>query len=283
MSKYNLLKEIIDVKNNLPKKQKHFCEFLIDHYREVSLDSVSKMAEKAGVGTTTVLRTIEKLGFNTFNDFKKEIHNVILDSQAPKWWKFNDDGKDSSDSKRIRNTWEKVNLLQEYSLNGDLENGITEAVDLMLEASAVNVFGLRTSRSAALYLENSINQFYPLCNQLSYEPHFIFDRIFHAKEDEVMVIFALSPYTEMSYEVAKYCAEKKLTLILITDTAENSVIPFADTVMMLSRTDDHYSLVPAISLVETLTVLLGHKLDIDTNEVLSEVGQVLVHKNITKT
>src|SRR5699024_12370817 len=88
----------------------------------------------------------------------------------------------------------------------------------MTEAERINVFGLRTSRSVALYLENSINEFNPVCQQLSYEPNFIFDRLYHVSDKEVVILIALSPFTKMTYEVAKYCAEKNIDVILITDS-----------------------------------------------------------------
>ncbi|WP_077602627.1 MurR/RpiR family transcriptional regulator [Oceanobacillus sojae] len=284
MGNQNVLKKIINQKESLPKKQKKFCEFIIDNYRTIGLDSIGEMSSKADVGTTTILRTINNLGYKTLSDFKKDLHKAVIESQTPKWWDFKDSNTNNkSGSEIVKSTWDKINSLQSYTMNDDFVQGILDTVDLMIHASRINIFGLRSSRSVALYLENSINQFYPKCNQLSYEPHYVFDRMHNFNEDEIIVLIALSPYTQLTYDVAKYCAEKKLKIILITDSDENSMIPYANITVFLFRSEDHYTLVPAISLVETITVLLGITINEDSASKLDEIGKLLAQQNITKT
>lgn len=281
MTDSNLLQKIINKKDKLPKKQKEFSDYILENYREIGIQSIGRMSEDSGVGTTTILRTIKQFGYDNLNDFKKDIHLIVIDSQTPKWWDFSSDDKDTDN--HIPKTWNKINQLQQYTMTKDLEKNIKTAVKRMSEAEKINVFGLRTSRSVALYLENSINEFNPVCQQLSYEPHFIFDRLYHVSEKEVVILIALSPFTKMTYEVAKYCAGKNIDVILITDSADNSMIPYAKHVLMLARSEDHYSLVPAISLVETLAVMFGSTVDKESAENLKEVGRLIVDKDITMT
>jgi len=285
MADTNLLQKIINKKERLPKKQKEFSDYILENYRELGIQSIGKMSENSGVGTTTILRTIRQFGYDNLNDFKKDIHLVVIDSQTPKWWDFSneDEEADTPNDNHIQKTWSKINQLQQYTMTKDLEKTINAAVKRMTEAERINVFGLRTSRSVALYLENSINEFNPVCQQLSYEPNFIFDRLYHVSDKEVVILIALSPFTKMTYEVAKYCAEKNIDVILITDSADNSMIPYAKHVLMLARSGDHYSLVPAISLVETLTVIFGSTVNQDSAENLKEVGRLIVDKDITMT
>ena len=72
MKDKNIVEEILEKKNDLPKKQRFFCDFVIENFRDIGLDGVSDMAEKSGVGNTTVLRTVNNLGYKNFNDFKNE-------------------------------------------------------------------------------------------------------------------------------------------------------------------------------------------------------------------
>lgn len=282
MSEVNILKKIIAKKDSMSKKQKQFCEFILDNYQNIEIYSINTMAEKSGVGTTTILRTINNFGYDSLNDFKLDIHKVRIESHAPTWWQFDEDKNDENDDNKIRSVWNNINMLHRYSLDENLEQSISDATKLMEQSTRINIFGLRTSRSVAIYLENSINQFYPKCNQLSYEPHFVFDRLYHMDSEEVIVIIALSQYTQLTYEVAQYAVEKNIPIILITDNKNNTLIPLASIVMLLAQDDRHYSIVPAISLVETLTVYLGNHLDEDSQKALKNVGQLLAKKNITK-
>lgn len=282
MSEVNILKKIIEKKDSLSKKQKQFCEFILDNYQNIEIYSINTMAEKSGVGTTTILRTINNFDYDSLNDFKLDIHKVRIESHAPTWWQFDEDKNNENGDNKIRSVWNNINMLHRYSLDENLELSISDATKLMEQSTRINIFGLRTSRSVAIYLENSINQFYPKCNQLSYEPHFVFDRLYHMDSEEVIVIIALSQYTQLTYEVAQYAVEKNIPIILITDNKKNTLIPLAKIVMLLAQDDRHYSIVPAISLVETLTVYLGNHLDEDNQEALKNVGQLLAEKNITK-
>lgn len=277
----NIIKKIIEEKDSMSKKQKQFCDFILDNYQNIELYTISTMAEKSGVGTTTILRTINALGYSSLNDFKVDIHKVRIESHAPTWWQFEDDQRDDNES-QSRYIWKNINLLQQYSMDKNLEQSISKTVDIFKKSSCINVFGLRTSRSVAIYLENSINQFYPKCNQLSYEPHFVFDRLYHIKNDEVLVLIALSQFTQLTYQVAEYAVEKGIPIVLITDNPDNTIIPLATVILKLAHFDKHYSIVPAISLVETLTVVLGSHLDDDRQEILKEVGSLIADKDITQ-
>ncbi|MCK1976839.1 MurR/RpiR family transcriptional regulator [Jeotgalicoccus huakuii] len=277
----NIIRKIIEEKDSMSKKQKQFCDFILDNYQNIEIYSISTMAEKSGVGTTTILRTINSLGYSSLNEFKVDIHKVRIESHAPTWWQFEDDQRDDNES-QSRYIWKNINLLQQYSMDKNLEQSISDTVEIFKNSSRINIFGLRTSRSVAIYLENSINQFYPKCNQLSYEPHFVFDRLYHMKQDEVLVLIALSQFTQLTYQVAEYAVEKGIPIILITDNPDNTIIPLATVTMKLAHFDKHYSIVPAISLVETLTVVLGSHLDDDRQEILKEVGALIADKDITQ-
>jgi DNA-binding MurR/RpiR family transcriptional regulator len=277
VTEHNILKKIIEVKDKMPKKQKQFCEYILSDYHNIELYSVNTMAEKSGVGTTTILRTIHSLGIDNLNDFKHEMHQLKIDSHAPTWWQFEKDP-----NSKVHSIWENINQIQQYSMNDALDENIQSAVELLLNTDRINIFGLRSSRPVALYLENSINQFYPKCYQLSHDPHFIFDRLYHAKEGEVIILIALSQYTQLTYQVAQFASQKHLKIILITDSKDNSIIPLAEVSLILAKDDRHYTIVPAVSLVETLTVLLGSKLGDDSKAALKNVGQLIAEKDITQ-
>ena len=46
----------------------------------------------------------------------------------------------------------------------------------MMEASRINLLGLRSSRTVSLYLESAIDRFYPHVRQLSNESEFLYDK-----------------------------------------------------------------------------------------------------------
>lgn len=281
MKTNDFIKNILTVKDSLPRKQREFCDFLLENYHSIGLDSVSVIAKKASVGTTTVLRTISALGYNDFKDFKQSIHDCLLDLRTPTWWHFkNKDENLKSNPLTIQETWEEINYLQKLTLNENLISNIEGAVDIILKANVVNVLGLRTSKVAAILFENLINQFYPKVNQLSYDTHFVFDKIYHFNKGDILVVFALSPFTKMTLEAAKYCSDLGHPIILITDHNSSSIIPYADVVLQLLSNRNQYTMVPVISLIETLTIALGQKTADKSKKTLDDIGKLLVDKDI---
>ncbi|MEK3935716.1 MurR/RpiR family transcriptional regulator [Sporosarcina sp. FSL W7-1349] len=284
MGEENVLSKIIKMKNNLPKKQKVFCEYVLENYRDLGLDSVAEIAKKAAVGTTTVLRTIQNLGYDSLGEFKKDIHKIAMESKIPKWWDFEESQQElSSEEMKIEKVWKEINLVQSVTLDKRLINSIQEAAKLIQQSDVTHVFGLRTARVAALYFENTINQFSYKVNQLSYEPHFIMDRLYHIKKGDLLVFIALSPFTQLTYQAVKYCAELGHPIVLITDDMNNSLIPLANVTLYTIRKEGHFTLVPTISLIETITVVLGWHLAEDSMLSLEEIGKLLIEKGIMTT
>lgn len=282
MKTESFINNIILKKDSLPKQQRIFCNFLLENYYSIGLDSVSVMAQKASVGTTTVLRTVAALGYENFNDFKRDIHASVLELKTPYWYQFEDGSQnDSSQTESIENVWLEINQLHKLTLNEQLINNIEQAVEIILNANTTHVLGLRTSKAAAMLFENLVNGFYPNINQLSYDSHFVFDRIFNFKKGDVLLVIALSPFTKMTLDAAKYCHEQGHPIILITDHNSCSIIPFANIVLRTLSNKNQYSIVPVISLIETLTIALGKALATESRSTLDKIGKVLVEKEIT--
>ena len=73
-----ILENILNVKDVLPKKQRILCNYLAINYERIGVMTVAELAKDAGVGTTTVLRLIQNLGFDSFPAFKRALVNANL-------------------------------------------------------------------------------------------------------------------------------------------------------------------------------------------------------------
>lgn len=280
MSQSKLLQTVIQIKDTLPKKQRLFCEYILDNYMDMEIDSINRMADKAGIGTTTILRTIKHFGYDSFSDFKYALQQSRLLNHAPKWYALEE--ADEGDESNIKKTWKKVSMLLEYSFNENLEREVEEAVSLFLKVRQINVFGLRTSKSVATYFENTINQFNQKVLQLSHEPYFVLDRLYHSNAKDVLVLIALSEYSTMTYRVAEYAVEHDIPIVLITDRSDNTIVPLAKHVLFLGNDESHYTIVHAIALVETLAVAMANALGDSAKNDLLEIGHLLARKNVTR-
>ena len=73
-----ILDTILNIKDVLPKKQRTLCNYLALNYEQIGVMTVAELAENAGVGTTTVMRLVQTLGFDSFSSFKRALVNASL-------------------------------------------------------------------------------------------------------------------------------------------------------------------------------------------------------------
>ena len=64
----DIVAKLIHIQERLPKKQKILCQYMIENYEHIGIMTVKELAEKANVGTTTVLRVTKQLGYNNFSE-----------------------------------------------------------------------------------------------------------------------------------------------------------------------------------------------------------------------
>lgn len=73
-----VLEQIIKIKDAVPKKQRILCNYLALNYEKIGVMTVAELAEKAGVGSTTVMRLVQLLGFDSYTTFKKALAQESL-------------------------------------------------------------------------------------------------------------------------------------------------------------------------------------------------------------
>ena len=73
-----IVDHIIEIKDSLPKKQKQLCNYIVLHSGEAGMMTVAELAQQAGVGTTTVMRLVQYLGYDSYNCLKRDIMSASM-------------------------------------------------------------------------------------------------------------------------------------------------------------------------------------------------------------
>jgi DNA-binding MurR/RpiR family transcriptional regulator len=284
MENKNILDDLLAVKNDLPKKQKAVCDYIIENYQELSVLSLTELAKRSGVGQTTVMRLIHHVGYDSYREFKKQFHYYTIESTQPTWWQLEKSFTQvDTEHGALNQTWNEVMNLLDSSMTQQLVDHFEQATDLIIDSDIVNIIGFRTSKVSAYYFEYMLSEFYPKVKQLSADSEFIYDRLLHVGENDVVVIIALSPYTKGTIEAAKYCHEKGLPIILITDHLSNPISTYARVILPVQSSDAQYSIVPAITLIEALVIEIGQRMSGQSVKHLNQLNKLLTEKDITTT
>ncbi|MFP3125633.1 MurR/RpiR family transcriptional regulator [Ectobacillus funiculus] len=276
------INKIVDIKDSLPKRQRQLCDYILKNYQSIGLITIKELASNAEVGVSTVMRTINALGYENFNDLRKDIYEESFPSESV-WTLKNSITEIQQEGGRaptLVQVWkESVNLLNE-SLDPDLMENFEIAIDLIEKSSHVNILGSRPYKATALYFEQLLGEFYSKIGQLSHDTEVIYDRILQFEKDEILVVFAFEPYTNRIIEAVKLAYELGNKIILITDYISCPVISYASVTLKVEVSKEQFSIVPIIALIEALVIEIGKRSSEESIKRLKRLEKTLREKNV---
>lgn len=280
----NILDAIAGIKDVLPKKQRQLCNYLLVNYSAIGMTTVAELAEKAGVGTTTVMRLIKALKYDTFNAFKKDLLSVIILRENSSYQSM----KQVFGSSGSMNPTDSLSAVCEEAV-GTIRNFLTprnieqyeRAVAMLLQAERINILAQRSSKAAALYLEYSLAPFMPdKVRQLSTDPDFVFDRVLTMSEGDVVFVVSNWPCGSNTLEAVRTCREKGIPIILLTNTSVNPIAKYCDIMLDTNSVNSPCLLLPAITMLEAITSELGRRTAPQSTENLELLEDILREKKL---
>lgn len=274
--------KIVEIKDSLPKKQRQLCDYILKNYQSIGLITVKELADNAKVGISTVMRTINALGYENFNDLRKDIYDESFSSES-RWTlkkSITDIQKEEGGVSTLVQVWkESVNLLNK-SLDSNLMENFGIAIDIIEKASYINVLGTRPYKATALYFEQLLGEFFYRIKQLSHDTEVVFDRILQFEKDEILVVFAFEPYTNRVIDGVKLAYEQGNSIILITDYISCPIISYASVTLKVEVSKEQFSVVPIIALLEALVIEIGKRSSAESIKKLKRLEKTLIEKNV---
>jgi DNA-binding MurR/RpiR family transcriptional regulator len=281
----NIIDLILSVKESLPKKQKQLCNYLLENYQDIGIVTVKDLASHASVGTTTVLRLTKELGYENFYDLRKEFYNLQVDSVS-KWdnvqVSFQEQNPEhaSNGYQTLNEVWEEGVKNLSDTLGHHLVENFEKAVNLMINARIINVFGTRPYKAPAAYLDLMLSEFNAKVYQLSNDGDSLFDRAIQFRNDEVLILFGFEPYTKRTLQLAEIAVKKNVPIILFTDQLSCPIVPQAAVILNVTVSQNHYSILPVFALVEALVLEIGKRTSPDSVQAIKDLVSILKSEDI---
>lgn len=279
----NAIQRIILKKETLTNKQKQFCDHVVENTNEVATLTIKDLADQSNVGTTTVMRTIKRLGYQGFTEFKKAIHKASVDQRPSIWWPVDNQSTSTQIDHSLSNLWNEILMSLDQTYTDNIIKDIEATIELMKESSRINVLGLRSSKIPATYFASSMLEYTNKVNQLSNEVEFLYDRILQMKKDEIIFIFVQSPFATETLKAAEYCHKLGIKIVLVTDLLSCPTASIAEITLKVETPKKQYSIVANVALVELLIIEFAYVLLPDSKNNLENLGEVLVEEGVMKS
>ena len=242
-----VLEQIIKIKDAVPKKQRILCNYLALNYEKIGVMTVAELAENAGVGSTTVMRLVQLLGFDSYTTFKKALAQESLLKNTTPYRSLRQEFSRTSET-ASRDTFhmaiaDGIQVLENLCTPSNISQ-FEAAIQLMLESDQLYILGMRSSKALALYFEYVAERFYPHIRQLSLEEEFVYDRIaINTTPKDVLLVYSVWPCTKKTIRVAELAHNLGIPMILITNTSLNPLVKIADVVIDTNSVKDRKSVV----------------------------------------
>ncbi|MCG7332557.1 MurR/RpiR family transcriptional regulator [Salinicoccus roseus] len=277
MGNDNILTYLVENKDRMTKKHRHLVDYILKNHQDVTLMSASELSKQVGVGKTTVLRFIHELGFDSFHALKKELLK-LQKSYSNKWENLQSSYDRDDDGRVVNIVWkEQLRLLDDMMTPHLIEN-YDAAIDLMAKSRTINLLGMRPYRAAAIYMEALVREFSRDIRQLSQDSESIMDQVLHLDSEDVIVIFEYSPHLAKSVDVAEIAHKRGVPVIFITDNILSPIIKYSDIILELNSSQQYFTLIPMMSLIEIMVVELGQRKSSDSVDNIKQLSTLLKEK-----
>ena len=278
------LEGILEKRDEMPRKQRVLCEYIVEHIGEVAMLTAKQLADKAGIGDATVFRFLKEYGYDSYSEFRTELHQYSVEFTHSSYWQMKaalqKDNPLPKGHDLFQTVSDTIDLLGK-TLTPKLISNFDAAVDLMLAAPEVGVLGLRSSKSLALHLQYILMPFFPKIQQLSYDEHYIFEKIKNMPEASVLFVITSWPNTKMTVSAAEFAHKLNHKIILLTNSFSCPINCFADLQIITPEAKDRYTVVPYIAILEALANEIGRRLVPKSIEQLKEIDEILEEQQVT--
>jgi len=217
--------------------------------------TLSTLADMAGVSSPTVLRCLDKIGFERFSDFR----DLAVAELAHK--------RESALAQMGRqdaaaNTAAQLHRFRDgltQAVGGTLERldvrELERTIDLLADTQRRQIFtGGRFSQSLAEQLFAHANLIRPGCELAAFTSIGRLSRLVDVGRGHVLTVFDFRRYQRGTVEFARAAKQRRAKLILVTDQWMSPIADWSDTVLVaeVRNVSPFDTLVPAMAIVDVL-------------------------------
>lgn len=243
------------------KGQRVIAKYILENCDKAAFMTASKLGKTVNVSESTVVRFAAELGYEGYPEMRKALQDMIRNRltsvQRIEVAKGLLESQDilsavlTSDIEQIRSTMEETN-------REDFQN----AVDAIINANRIYIFGLRSSAALASFMGFYFNFLFEnvrIVNENAVSE--VFEQILRISENDVFIGMSFPRYSKRTIKAMRYAADRGAKVIGITDNPTSPIARLADIALcarseMVSFVD---SIVAPLSLVNALIVATSAK------------------------
>lgn len=252
----DIRKQIEDLYPDMSPVFQKVARFVLKEPSKIALYPIRQIADLAQVSTSTVIRFVSMLGYESYQAFRDALRE---DLSSPGVSRYGVDAKqllrykagDTRGELWARTTDKLVqHLVETHNAIGASE--LQRVAHLLHRAGRVGIYAFSGMHAAAFYLRYVLSYVLPDVRLLEDRASVFLHDLTNLGRDDAVVIISFEPYAVTAVEVAKYCAANRIPFVAITDARLSPVSADARHVLTVpvSGTSFYQTLVPTLALIE---------------------------------
>lgn len=217
--------------NTLTSAEKHLWDLIQNESQKVSEMSITKLSEYANVSTATIVRTMKKMGYSGYTDFRHEL--LGREKNGPRY-KILTQADNAIKSVIMKNEIEVNNTLK------NLEIGVIEdSIRQIQVAKMIYIFARGLSESLARELQMKL-QLVGKYVEVQTDPNIIQTEAKKIKRECIVIFITLNGETPELVEAAKLLNQHDVTKIVFTTNENSSIVDYADLLFLGFKSENSY-------------------------------------------
>ena len=216
-------------------QQKKIADYIISRYDEVVFFSITKLASTLQVSEATVVRFAQNLGHKGFPELKEDLVKYYREYLTPGERMKRSIKELPDDPLQYKgHVAREIQLLQDSMQALDNESFIN-AIDQIVNADRIYIFGNGGNECLANHLTFRLSRFKLKAVQQSVSGKNLFEKLLQIESTDMIIAFHFYKPTVDFRRLMEVCAEKKIPVLLITDSLIPPMIRDADIILLAPR------------------------------------------------
>jgi len=246
---------------SLSPSQRAVCDYILSNTEKVAFMTVEQLAAAAGTSTATVIRTVDQLGYPSYKSMREEITHLLIDTKPPTRSELEASWVDSRDNILVEVARENAESI-EGMLTPFLFEQFPKAVSALTEAKRIAIMGLRSNRGLATYFYTLLREFHPAVSIVGgFGSDEMYEDLLDLGSTDVFfcISYASAFYASRVIEASRFLHGQEVPQVLLTDKLDNPLVPLVNSVLLVPCPKNHFSLAPAMSVLDALLAEIGRK------------------------
>lgn len=260
----------------LTSAERKVARVFLASYPIAGLETVAQLAGRAGASGPTVMRFVNKLGFDGYPAFRDALRLEVQEKLTSSLAQY-PESEVRPPGGVIEESLKVFHAELDQSFAGLSRSEFEAVVDLLADPRyAVWCTGGRFSQVFAFFLFAHLNMMRPGCRHIVAAPTPGWDELIDADKKTVLVVFDYRRYQNSTIEFARRAAEMGCRIVLFTDPWLSPVASVARHVLTCTvRGPSPFdTMVPGLALIETVVAELSVRLGAQAKPRITELERL---------